>query len=111
MKTGKYLVDLLSDLTGHEPDWRLFPHEANDACEAFSTAIFHDVRNETVAALMPLEVADSGEQHFVIEVSSAEIEITVFCRFEDAPADARKACNLKENPNTLHTESSAGKGK
>lgn len=91
MRTGKEFVERLTDLTGHEPDWVLFPNEENDVSGAFSTATFVDVYSETIAALMPLDAAD--DRHFNIEVSSVGIKITVFCEYEDAPAAARRCHN------------------
>jgi|GEM_PF-6733889 hypothetical protein len=102
MRTGKHLVDLLSDLTGHEPDWVVFPKDKTG--DAFSTAFFGDVRNETIAALMPMELADKDSQNFTINVSEFQIAITVFCRYEDAPTNARPAYRLEDKPSTPHTD-------
>lgn len=93
MRSGKGLVDFLSDLTGHEPNWVVFPKEDGDTCPDFSTATFSGLYSETLAALMPINVDGTEEKHFTIEVSSTGIKICVFCHIEDAPASAREYRN------------------
>jgi hypothetical protein len=88
MKTGKVLVERLETMEPHAT-WRKFSKPGNPPCPPFSIAYFFKVKSDTVAALLPLEPAEGD--HFQIEVSSAGIDIVVFCNLEDAPEGAAES--------------------